>query len=153
MHCRALDRSSGFSPICPSTPCFGMLMEVLVSDSSRLRVSPFLPIIYLRKQKNTVKLRWEKHAKKLLGDRFCHARKKYRFLLFTNPTLFHFTINFVNAICDFVHQIWNGMYQHFFEGIRSRFYRKKVIIQGCKLAISEQKVTNKDHWSWRCTHL
>lgn len=54
-----------FSPICPSTPCFGMLMEVLVSDSSRLRVSPFLPIIYLRKHKNTVKLRSEKMTRSI----------------------------------------------------------------------------------------
>lgn len=40
-----------FSPICPSTPCFGMLMDVLVSDSRRLRVSPFLPMMYLQDRK------------------------------------------------------------------------------------------------------
>lgn len=35
-------------PICPSTPCFGMLMDVFVSNSRRLRVSPFFPMMYLR---------------------------------------------------------------------------------------------------------
>lgn len=40
-------RCSSSPPICPSTPCFGMLMDVFVSNSRRLRVSPFFPMTYL----------------------------------------------------------------------------------------------------------
>lgn len=35
------------SPIGPSTPCLGMLIDVFVSNSRRLRVSPFFPMMYL----------------------------------------------------------------------------------------------------------
>lgn len=36
------------TPICPSTPCLGMLIDVFVSNSRRLRVSPFFPMMYLQ---------------------------------------------------------------------------------------------------------
>lgn len=49
------------SPISPSTPSLGMLMEVRVSVSSLFLVSPFFPMMYLRHKsarESLIQCRW-----------------------------------------------------------------------------------------------
>lgn len=45
-----------YSPISPSTPGLGMLMEVRVSVSSLFLVSPFFPMMYLEVESARVSL-------------------------------------------------------------------------------------------------